>query len=403
MPARADRSSKPDKIADMIQADRIGDYLQRLTPLARGNLLTELERLEVCGSEMPGSAEILAILRAEFPKDGLTQTRAGNPSQYFFAPLEPLLVDGAAEHANSGRILRGSLAAIWEWISRDLLRTMARDYVKAINELIAAANQREVRKIVAAFQTKVVKSVEGTLGSPEGANQARIMLATYTASHAAYDDLNKILCVLRARDALAKFNDALPATIEKFDDARVSKVTALLDAFAKSHADALPFALALVANRLRTQWQLIRLATKAAPSKNAADVAATPYAITVSMVLDRLDHKRSALRVALKTDRVLVAREILTDIYDSEYALQVRIDLLDQSDWGVRLDSLMKAIAALVEAEVARFPPNVGHVLGSRSLRSHQSLAGRLTYLAWKGRDAVSGGAAYCKRLVGQS
>ncbi len=63
----------------------------------------------------------------------------------------------------------------------------------------------------------------------------------------------------------------------------------------------------------------------------------------------------------------------------------------------------MNAIAALVEAEVSRFPDNVGHVLGSRSLRSHQSLAGRLTYLAWKGRDAVSGGAAYCKRLVGQS
>jgi hypothetical protein len=387
----------------MIQADRIGDYLQRLTPLARGNLLTELERLEACGGEMPGSAEILAKLRAEFRKDGSTQTRAGNPSRYFFAPLEPLLVDGAPEHANSGRILRGSLAAIWEWISRDLLRTMARDYVKAINELIAADDQREVQKIVAAFQTKVVKSVEGTLGSPEGANQTRIILATYTASHGAYDDLNKILCVLRARDALAKFNDALPATIGKFDDARVSKVTALLDAFAKSHADALPFALALVANRLRTQWQLIRLATKAAPSKNAADVAATPYAITVSMVLDWLDDKRSALRVALKTNRVLVARETLTEIYDTEYALQVRIDLLDQSDWGVRLDSLMKAIAALVEAEVARFPPNVGHVLGSRSLRSHQSLAGRLTYLAWKGRDAISGGAAYCKRLVGQS
>jgi hypothetical protein len=386
----------------MIQIDQIQEYLQKLTPLARSSLLTELERLELCGTEMPGFAEILANLRAEFRKDGSTQNRVDNPSRYFFAPLEPLLVDGAPEHANSGRILRGSLAPIWEWINRDLLRTMARDYVKAINELIAADNQREVQKVVAAFQTKVVKSLEGTLGSPDSADQARVKLATYTASHAAYDDLNKMLSVLRAREALAKFNDALPATIEKFDDARVSKVTALLDAFAKTNADVLPFALALVAKRLRTQWQLIRLATKAAPGKNAADIAATPYAITVSMVLDRLDDKRSALRVALKNNRVLVAKEILTDIYDTEYALQVRIDLLDQSDWGVRLDSLMKAITALVEAEVARFPPNVGHVLGSRSLRSHQSLAGRLTYLAWKGRDAVSDGAAYCMKLVGQ-
>jgi hypothetical protein len=120
-------------------------------------------------------------------------------------------------------------------------------------------------------------------------------------------------------------------------------------------------------------------------------------------VLDWLDDKRSALRVALRKNRVLVARDLLADIYDAEYALQVRIDLLDESDWGKRLQELMRAIATLVAAEVSRFPDNIGHVLGSRSLRSHQSLAGRLTYLAWKGRDVMSDGAAYCKKLIGQS
>ena len=105
------------------------------------------------------------------------------------------------------------------------------------------------------------------------------------------------------------------------------------------------------------------------------------------------------MRVALKNSRILVAKELLTEIYDTEYALRVRIDLED-SEWGQRLDTLMNAIAALVETEVSRFPDNVGHVLGSRSLRSHQSLAGRLTYWAWKGRDAVNEGAAYCRKLV---
>ncbi len=387
----------------MVRPDPIQDYLQRLTPLARSNLLTELERLESCGTEIPGSAELLARLRAEFRKDGSTQTRLSNPSRYFFAPLEPLLVDGAPEHANSGRLLRGSLSPIWEWISRDLLPTMARDYANGINELVASDNQREARQAAATFQIKVLKSLENTLGSAAGVNQTRIKLATYTASRAVYDDLTKMLSVLRAREALVKFNDALPPSLEKFDDLRVSKVTELLTGLAKSNAEAVPFALALVARRLKISWHLIRLATKAAPSKNVADIAATPYAITVSMVLDRLDDKRLALRVALKNNRVLVAKEILTDIYDTEYALQVRIDRLEQSEWGARLQRLMTAIAALVESEVSRFPDNVGHVLGSRSLRSHQSLAGRLTYLAWKGRDVVSGGAAYCKKLIGQA
>jgi hypothetical protein len=386
----------------MVPVDRIQQYLRQLTPLARSSLLLELERLELCGAEMPGSAEILASLRAEFRKDAAAPDRAGHPSRHFFAPLEPLLVDGAPEHANSGRIQRGSLSPIWEWISRDLLPTMARDYVKAINEAIAANNQREARRVTDTFQTKVVKYLESTLGSPDAANQTRVKLAAYTASHAAYCDLTRMLCVLRARDALAKFGEALPVNLNKFDDAQVIKVTKLLDAFGKKHADAVPYALALVASGLKVSWQLIRLATQAAPSKNVADIAATPYAITVSMVLDHLEDQRSTLRVALRNNRVLAAKEILTGVYDTEYALQVRIDQLDQSKWGQRLSSLTRAIAALVEAEVRRFPDNVGHVLGSRRLRRHQSLIGRLTYLAWKGRDAVGGGAAYCRKLIGQ-
>jgi hypothetical protein len=385
----------------MALADRIQEFLQRLTPLTRNCLLTELERLETSEGEMPGTGEILAKLRAEFRKDGSTQNRVGMPSRYFFAPLEPLLVNGAPEHANSGLIQRGSLAAIWEWVSRDLLRTMASDYIKKIDELTLANNQKQAVRVAATFEVKVVKSLENMLGSPDGAEQIRKKLATYTASRSAYDDLTKMQAVLRERDALAKFNEALPAAIQKFDDARIAKITALLDAFGKKHADVVPFALALVARRLKTPWHLARLATKAAASKSAADVAAMPYAITVSMVLDRLEDSRATLRVALRNNRVLVAKQILTEIYDTEYALQVRIDQLDQSDWGIRLEALMASIAALVEAEVARFPDNVGHVLGSRRLRSHDSLAGRLTYLAYKGRDALSGGGALLKKLTG--
>jgi hypothetical protein len=392
-----------EKRIAMALADQIQEFLQRLTPPTRGSLLTELERLEVCGAEIPGAAPVLEKLRAEFRADGSNASRVGHPSRLFFAPLELLLIDADPDHANSGRISRGSLSPIWEWISRDLLPTMARDYASAVNKLIAADNQREVQRVVDAFQTKVVKSLENTLGSPDATRQAQAKLATYTTARSAGHDLAKILCAMRARVALAKFNDALPVKIAEFSDAHVAKVVTLLKAFEKTNPDALPFALALVARRLKTPWQLIRLASKAAPSKNAVDIAAAPYAITVSMVLDRLDNKRTALRVALKNDRVLVAKEILTEIYDTEYALRVRIDQLDGPEWGRRLENLIGATATLVEAEVSRFPDNVGHVLGSRSLRGHQSFSGRLTYLAWKGRDALAGGAAFCRKLVGAS
>jgi hypothetical protein len=119
------------------------------------------------------------------------------------------------------------------------------------------------------------------------------------------------------------------------------------------------------------------------------------------MVLDQLDDKRLALRVALKNERVLVAKELLIEIDATEHALQAHIDRLDETEWGKRLRNLMDQINAMVEAEVRRFPDKVDHILASRSLRGHPSLARRLTSLAWKGRDAVSDGAAYCKKLIG--
>jgi hypothetical protein len=385
----------------MIQADRIGEYLRQLTPQARSSLLVELERLEACGADVPGAATMLEKLRAELREGGQSHDRIANPSRHFFNPVEPLLVDGAPEHENSGRILRGSLAAIWEWISRDLLPTMANEYVAQMRPLIAADKRLEIRKVAAAFQTKVVAYLDSALGSANGAARARSKLATYTTSRAAYNDLVKLMCVLRERDALAKLNDELPKTIVKFDGVEFAKVTALLDAFRKHHPEALPFALTLVARRLKTFWQLVRLATKAAPSKKAVDIAATPYAIAVSMVLDRLEDKAAALRAALKSNKVIDAKELLAEIDDAEYALQACIDRLDPSDWGVRLRGAMDRIATVIETEVSRFPKEVGHVLGSRSLRRHQSLAGRLRSFASNGRDALSSGAARCLEFIG--
>ncbi|WP_024515157.1 hypothetical protein [Bradyrhizobium sp. Tv2a-2] len=391
----------------MLPADRIADYLKRLTPQARSNLLNELERLQLCGADVPGNGALLESLRAEFRKDGQTHNRMGNPSRYFFAPLEPFLMDGDPDYPNPGRISRGSLSPIWDWISRDLLPTMARDYAEQMRSLIASDKKSEAQRAASTFQTKVIKSLENTFASADATEQARAKLATYTASRAVFGDLGKMVSVLRAREALARLASELPEKISKFDDGKVASVRELIDAFVKTgkegDREAVPFALTLVANRLKTPWQLIRFATKAAASKAASDVAATPYAVAVTMVLDLIEDKKLALHFALRNNRVLVARELLVSIYDTEYALQVRIDNLEPSDWGVRLHRLMEAIAALVEAEVSRFPGEVGHVLGSSSLRSHQSFSGRLTHLAWKGRDAMHEGAAFFKGLMGQS
>ena len=213
-----------------------------------------------------------------------------------------------------------------------------------------------------------------------------------------------MLCVLRARDSAGEIQRcAASSRSTNFDDARVAKMTRLLDEFgARPTPTRFHSRWRWWSTRLRTSWQLIRLATKPATSKAAADVARAPYAIAVSMVLDHLDDKRLALHDALKRKQIiLIAKDILTDIYAVEFALRVRIDQLDQSAWGERLNRPDRR---------DRRSGRSGGEPASRECRrtcwdraacaAIRPLAGRLTYLAWKGRDALAGGAAFCRKLV---
>ena len=373
-------------------SDKLKQYLAQLAPQVRGRLLAELERLHLEGEDLPRLEELIASLRSELIAAGQSHDRVGNPGRYFFQPLEPVLVDRAPERANSGQIARGSLVPIWDLLTEELLSTMAREYIASAGKAISANNRPEADKLAAAFKKKVLGYLEGTIRSDEGAAVLQQGLRKYTSSQATFRDFVKMVTVLRESEALAAFGAALPAKIKKFNGQAFAKALQQLNTFKTKHANAVPFALTMIARRLETPWQLIYLATKAAEGKAAAAIAATPYAVVVSMVLDQIDEKQLLLRVALRNNRIVIAKGILREIYAIEEAMKSNIEL-GNSDWGSRLRDTMAAVAAALDAEVERSRAscgNLSHVLESSALRPTLSLKERLEQAVRKGRSVLA-------------
>jgi hypothetical protein len=371
-------------------SEQLKQYLAQFAPQVRGRLLAELERLHGLGETTPLTEGLIATLRAEFREPGQGPERIGEPARLFFQPLELVLTSGAPERANSGQIARGSLGPIWSLVKTELLVTMAREYVTNVSKVLI--NPKESEKLAAVFQKKALGYLDGTMRSPEGVAMVRSALRMYTGSPAIFDDLAKMFTVFRASEALAAFDRALPPKIGKLEDRALADVLKQINALKGAHADAVPFALTIVARRLATPWQLMHLATKTVESKAAAAIAAVPYALSVSMVLDQIAEKYLLLAVALRDNRVTVAKAILKEIYAIETALKAQIELGD-SDWGKRLGDLMAQVAAALDAEVEKSRTNCGnltHVLASGDLRPAQSLKDRLTEAVKKGRTMIA-------------
>lgn len=374
--------AQPDQASEQLK-----QYLAQLSPQVRGRLLAELERLLELGEPIPRTEELIGSLRAEFPQG---QERRGEPARLFYKPLEPVLVDGAPERANSGQIARASLGPIWSLLTTELLVTMAREYVDNVGKVLA--DPKEAQKLAAGFQKKALGYLSGTMRSTDGSDMVRATLRMYTSSSAIFDDLAKMFTVFSASEALNKFAQSVAPKIAKLEGPELAKVLDQLKVLKAAHADAVPFALTIVARRLATPWHLLHLATKAVESKAPAQIAAAPYALAVSMVLDQIDEKRLLLAVALKGNRVNLASGILKEIYAIEAALKAQIEL-GASDWGTRLSDQMAAVAVALDAEVQASRANIGnltHVLLSGGLRPNQSLKERLARAVRKGRAAVA-------------
>lgn len=374
-------------------AEHLIQYLRQLAPQVRARLLAELERLHLLGEDIPHSEPLITALRAEFRATGQNHYRVGNPSRYFFEPLEPVLVDSAPERVNSGQIARGSLAPIWSLVTEQLLRSMAADYIAIAKKLISADKQSEVRQMARAFQKKVLISLNGLLGSAEGAACIRDGLMAYTSSHATFDDLKKMLRYLDMQRELEDFGRALARKIARLEGASLARVLGLLSALKAKRVDAVPFALTIVATRLETPWELLSVATVPADDRAAARIAASPFAIAVSMVLDQIEEKHLLLLFALRNNRPVRAKEIVGEIYRIEKALRTQIELKG-SDWARHLDDLMMAVQAAINAEIDSIPGDhrhLTHILESPRLRPDHSFSHKVGHIFEKGWDVVAG------------
>ena len=353
--------------------ERLRDYLRTLTPEARALLAAELERGILAGEESPGNELILQELRRTIPVAGPpAAARMGEAARMFFVPVEPFVIDDAADHKRAGRIARVSLDPLWGWIARDLMPAETKALGADIDRALLANDRLKAEQRTRALQDRAILRIREAMASVTGDEKARRRLVVQVGTPRALEDLATLTGILENRDLLNELARRLPSHLRTFERDQIDSVKLLLEsAIAQKtqsgsglKADVFLYGFILIMGRLATPWQLIRIATRAAETDEAARIAETPYGRAVTIVLGEVECLVNDLRNDLKTHRPVTS--LLKNIHDAARGLRTEIDLSGDSPWSRQLTAIRTEVSNVLRAEIETTPGRVRRLLRPR-------------------------------------
>jgi hypothetical protein len=342
--------------------ERLRDYLAQLPPQSQALLMREFERAIERGEDTTVATFVLEQLRKVVRGDGEgARSHTDDPARILFQPLEPFLVEGNIP-LRPGQIRRASLLPIWQWLVREGAPDQAREFEDALSRTetgTSPAIEAAVRKLQLAAADAIVSI------SARGTDQRRALARIGPLS--VIEDLQSIVSVLQAREAIDTFGSRLPGILRVFSDPQIASMGPSLNVPTLQTPQLLPFVLSLVMQRLTAPWQIIRLAIRMAASDDEIRVAATPFGIAVTMVLHDLSCLAATLRADIRRGYFDNVSEHLKILHDGVRGLRTELDLRNDSTWGRQLASIRADISNALQSEIESVPGRVRRLLRQRA------------------------------------
>ncbi len=338
--------------------ERLRNYLGQLPPKAQALLMREFERAIERGEDVAVANFVLEQLRmiVRAPSEDLTP-RTDDPMRLVFRPLEPFLVENIP-HIRPGQIRRSSLAPVWMWFGREGNPEAAQTFEAALARATVTA---EINAAVRAVQAAVSDAIANVTGALSAGDRQRTLGRLGAPS--VVEDIGPIGAVLAVGEALDKLSNKLTGHIRTFAESHVASAMAALNQPALQTPQVLPFAIAMVMQRLAAPWQIVRLGIAVAASDDEIRVAGTPFGVTVTMAIHDLSRVASELRNDIKRGHFQDTSSHLKTLHDGVRGLRTELDIRTDSAWGKQLAAIRSEISNSLQSEIDGVPGRVRRLL----------------------------------------
>lgn len=353
--------------------ERLRTYLGQLPPQARTLLKTQFERALARGEDVAVAAFVLrelnggeagAVPAAQAPPlapdEPVVQV---DPARALFKCLDAFVVDRGRGAASPGQMDRGSLAALYAWLRREVLVEATHAYEEALQQAENARQPAKAEQVVRQFQFQVAETIGKAIGEGKGADEATRRSLARVGHAGLTDDLPLVMAVFKMREQLDALNARLPTQIMDFGRDQISMITQMLDVPSMQSTAGLALAMRIIMGHLTSRFQLVRLVKAMVESDDGMRIAGSPYGVAVTIVIDDMARAVAQLRELMSRTCAKEVRAAIKSLHDNLRGLRTEIEIRPDSPWGKQIAGLKGEVSGLLRSEIETVPGKMRRML----------------------------------------
>jgi hypothetical protein len=323
------------------KVEQLRSFLSRLTPpmAARLAQAIEVDRLSE-GSALPHDL----ILQGLRPLLRQAETaRTATPLRLFSRPFEDLLVSGPRAQKQAGRIVRGSVSVVWEWLGTRLVPDALAAYVEAVKAAVVAREPEGAMDHAVQFWSVASAAILEVLADEAGRTAAREALR----DDAVVDDAREMALLLAIGPEVVDIQSAVERPTPALDEDVLDKLCDICSRVMEKASDSGPYVAVVVMNRLERPWEALKLPLVLSHTTRDTLIASTDMGLVGELILGDIESHLAVIRSMRQPDfdaEALVSA--VAGFAELSLGMVKEVELRRDGKWGQRL---MKARAAVAE------------------------------------------------------
>lgn len=315
-------------------------------------LAAAVERERLTGnSKMPVDV-ILDALRPILKKAG---RRIPTPRRLFCVAFEDLLIDGPREEKQTGRILRASVAKLWQWLEAEGLKDKLAVLEKEIATAILARETKREQNLVAQLRAAAADAVRQSFGPIAKEGPARRSLALKFGGEAGLADIEEIALILEAGHEFEAIRAKLPRQVDTLTAEHLATVREIYDELSARRPELCPYVALILLPRLAKPWEALRLAGVVSRRRDETLFSETDMGIVGDLLLADMEQLADDLTAAPphKMNPAVVLPKLERFVQMSNGLIR-EIGVRKGSKWGQHLVKLRHLMSDAMDALIAR-------------------------------------------------